>query len=95
MHVEVRLFGPLRDAAGVEELTVSLPEDATLLDAARGVVDEHPSTASRLISSKGGLTRAVSATVNGADARGLDGADTTLSDGDTVHFTPPVVGGRA
>jgi len=94
MHVEVRLFGPLRDAAGVESLSVELPADATLLDAAERVVDDHPDTASRLLSSEGGMTRAVSATVNGEDARGLDGADTALADGDVVRFTPPVVGGR-
>lgn len=95
MHVTVRLFGPLRDAAGVAELTIELPEGATLLDAAERVAADYPETESRLLSSGGGLTRAVSATVNGADARGLDGANTKLADGDEVRFTPPVVGGHA
>lgn len=93
MEGEVHLFGPLREAVGRKELSYELEDGATVLDVARRVADDHPGTADRLLSPSGGLTSAVSATVNERDVRHLDGDATELDDGDVVRFAPPVVGG--
>lgn len=93
MEVAVHVFGPLRESVGRKELSYELEDGATVLDAARRVADEYPGTADHLFSESGGLTSAVSATVNERDVRHLDGDGTELDDGDVVRFAPPVVGG--
>jgi molybdopterin converting factor subunit 1 len=81
MHVRVRLFASLREAAGRPELSLDLPESATAEEAWRRLAGEFPSLASRRAS--------LAVSVNRQYAR----FDTALEDGDELVFIPPVSGG--
>jgi molybdopterin synthase catalytic subunit len=81
MRVAVRLFGAVREAAGAKELSVELPEGATLADLRDLLAAEHP------IFEALGERLAVS--------RNLEIArlESPVQDGDEVAFLPPVSGG--
>jgi molybdopterin converting factor subunit 1 len=81
MRINVKLFAILRERAGVSELTLDLPEGATLATAREPLL-------ARLPALRGQLARCAYA-VN----RSYAGADTTLQDGDEVALIPPVSGG--
>lgn len=81
MTVTVLLFSVLREIAGTESLSLSLPTEATLGDAAGAVIAQFPRMAdwdSRLLLA-----------VNSEYAN----RDTALHDGDEVALMPPVQGG--
>ena len=81
MRVRVRLFASLREAAGVGEALLELPEGASPEDAWRALAGRFPALAGRRAS--------LSAAVN----RRYAPFDASLSDGDEVVFVPPVSGG--
>lgn len=78
MKVSVLLFARLKREAGTGEVTVDLPDSATVRDAARLVERDHPV-------SLGGCMAAVN--------ERYATPDTPLSDGDELAFLPPVAGG--
>ncbi|WP_058367005.1 ubiquitin-like small modifier protein 1 [Haloparvum sedimenti] len=93
MYVELRLFGPFRDDAGIESAT--LETDATTY---RGLLQEvearYPSLSGRLLDAEDdGLAGEVVVTRDGKNVRHLDGLDTPVSDGDVVRMIPSVYGG--
>lgn len=79
-HV-VRLFGPAREAAGSETLTLELGEGATAADAVAALVAEHPALAALLPRSR------VAINLEYVDA------GTPLAPGDEIAILPPVGGG--
>jgi len=81
MRVRVRLFAWLREAAGLREAELSLPEGATAEEAWRQLTVAHPVLAAR----RAGLLASVN--------RRYTGFDTALAEGDEVVFIPPVSGG--
>lgn len=81
MQVTVRLFGSVREAAGVKELAVELAADARVQDLRDLLAREHPVFDA--------LGDRLAASVN-LDVVPLH---TRLSDGDEVAFLPPVAGG--
>ncbi|GAB7020726.1 MoaD/ThiS family protein [Halostagnicola bangensis] len=93
MNVEVRAFGPVREAIGTKSYDCTLESDATVgdllatlrseFDGARAVLDGR--------SESGELSAIV--TVNKQSVRTLEGDDTALSDGDVVRLSPPIHGG--
>lgn len=78
MKVSVLLFARLRREAGIENVVVELPEDASVRDAARLVEQMHPVVLAGCM-----------AAVNERYAT----PDTRLTDGDELAFLPPVAGG--
>jgi len=89
--VIVRVFGGLRDLAGRATLVIparDAPDIAALL--ARLDVD-RPELAAAL---RSGLADGyLNTLVNGRNVRFLAGDGTSLSDGDSVAFLPPIGGG--
>lgn len=82
MHVRVRLFASLREAAaGGPEARLELPGGATAEAAWQALVVEHPALAPRRAS--------LAVSVNRAYAS----FETVLQDADEVAFIPPVSGG--
>lgn len=81
MQVTVLLFGSLREAAGVKELAVELPEGASVADLGRLLARRLPALQS--------LGARVRTAVN---QRVVD-ASQLLRDGDEVAWLPPVAGG--
>lgn len=83
MQVRVRLFASYREAAGVGEVQVDLPEGATVDDAIAAVTLRYPRVAPA-----GGASGLVA-----ARNREYASRDATLADGDEVALIPPVSGG--
>ena len=81
MRVKVRFFAGMRDAVGVGEAQIDLPDGATPDDVWRRLPDDHPGLRAR--------RPGVAAAVN----RRYSAFDTALRDGDELVFVPPVSGG--
>jgi molybdopterin synthase catalytic subunit len=82
VHVRVRLFAIQRELAGTRELRIDLRPGASVEDAWRAVIDQHPVLAPGRPSVR--------------FARNGEYVDATavLEDGDDVAFIPPVSGGQ-
>jgi molybdopterin converting factor subunit 1 len=81
VHVRLRLFASLREAAGRDSVLLDLPPGASAEDAWRALVAEHPALEPR--------RQSLAASVN----RRYASFDTALAEGDEVVFIPPVCGG--
>ena len=81
MLITVRLFARLREIAGAPELTVVVPERATVQDAWQSLAERFPALAA--------YAGTVSCAVNEEYAR----MNAALKNGDEVAFLPPVSGG--
>jgi molybdopterin synthase catalytic subunit/molybdopterin converting factor small subunit len=81
MQVTVKLFGAVREAAGVKELSVALDEGATLAELRELLAGDHAIF--------GQLGDRLAASVNFE----IEPWDRRLADGDEVAFLPPVAGG--
>ena len=93
MNVELRCFGPVREAVGTKTTTRELPEGATVADLLVDLTEEAPDLDGQLLDETGEVSGSINVTVDGDNVRQLDGAATALSDGDVVRIAPPVVGG--
>jgi molybdopterin synthase catalytic subunit len=80
MNVRVRLFASAREAAGVPQLLLELPDGRAVRDAVDAITSLHPRI--------GGITRMVV-----ARNREYVGLDEPLADGDELALIPPVSGG--
>ena len=83
MQVRVLLFGSLREAAGAKELSVALPERATVVSLRELLVASQPAFEK--------LAGRLRVAVN----REFASDDALLADGDEVAFLPPVSGGSS
>jgi molybdopterin converting factor subunit 1 len=81
MRVRVRLFAVLREAAGVGDVQLDLPTEATAGGAAECLAERYPAIARHL--------PRVAYAVNQSYAP----ADSPLHDGDELALIPPVSGG--
>jgi molybdopterin converting factor subunit 1 len=81
MKVRVLLFAVLRDRVGVPELTLDLPQAATVAAAAEAVWERFPALRD--------AAKSMAYAVNRSYAR----PDARLKDGDEVALIPPVSGG--
>jgi molybdopterin synthase sulfur carrier subunit len=79
----VRLFAALREAAGVERLSLELPAPPTVAGVAAALAGRCPALAGKVAQGR------VLAAVN----RRHSSFDAPVADGDEVAFFPPVSGG--
>ncbi len=79
MNVTILLFASYRNRTGVRQLTVALPQGATVRDAAKRLEADYPG-----LSLKGALCAVNEHYVS---------PDTALQEGDTLALLPPVSGG--
>jgi molybdopterin synthase sulfur carrier subunit len=81
VRVRVRLFASLREAAGIDEVDLELPDGASADIAWRALAERYPALAGR--------RERLMAAVN----RRYAPFDAPLQPGDEVVFIPPVSGG--
>ncbi|MGC4047127.1 MAG: molybdopterin converting factor subunit 1 [Armatimonas sp.] len=81
MTVRILFFGHWRDRAGTGELTLALPEPATVADAANTLAAQNPNLA--------GILDKVRVAVGEEFAT----PETPLKNGDELAFLPPMSGG--
>ena len=83
MIVRVRFFASLREAVGLEQEGVTIPEEADVPTLLRILAEKHPLLGAQL------QARAIRVAVN----RCYVSPDTMLKEGDEVALVPPVGGG--
>ena len=81
MHIHVKLFALLREAAGTDRITLDLPEGASVAQALAHVQQQHP------------VLAPYRENVRLALRMDFVDAAVSLSDGDELHLIPPVSGG--
>lgn len=81
MRIDVKLFAILRDQAGVSEMPLELPLDATVAEALRSLEQRLPALRQS--------TRRIAFAVNRRYAQ----PDVVLQPGDELALIPPVSGG--
>ena len=82
MNIHIRYFASLREIAGRNEETVSLPDGATVADARTLLLTRYPR-----------LEAAMKSSIYAVNKKYVP-VETTLHDGDEVVFIPPMGGGR-
>lgn len=93
IDVECRLFGPFRDAAGVET-EVRETDAETVGDLLRELELTYPNLDGQLIDEeREEIAGSTVVTRAKTDVRHLDGVDTALADGDVIRLVPSVYGG--
>lgn len=96
MTVTVLLPGALRaDAGGQRRLHLDLDRGggSTVADLLDTVAASYPALERRIRDETGQLRRYVNVFVDDDEVRGLQGVDTPIRDGATVHVLPSVAGG--
>ena len=94
MRVQVRLLGHLGDAAGSDEVGLTVEDGASLGMAVTRLVEELPALGDALIDSVlGSYTPNALILVDGVEASNLDGPATPLRDGASLVLIPVTHGG--
>ncbi len=91
MAITVRIPAPLRKLTGGNgDVTVEGGSVAAMVDSLEAA---HPGIKERLCDEEGAIRPFVNIYVNDEDIRFLDGAETKLSEGDSVSIVPAIAGG--
>lgn len=94
MRVHVRLLGHLRDAAGSDEVGLSVNDGVTLGEAVGRLVEELPALGDALMDSVlGSYTPNALILVDGVEALNLSGPMTHLRHGSSLVLIPVTHGG--
>ena len=91
--VTLRLPAVLADLAGGRRSVVVTPAPRTVDELLDRVAVDQPVVVRRIRDETGALRRFVNVYVDGHDVRHLDGLETALDTGATVHVLPSVAGG--
>ncbi|MCS7150504.1 MAG: MoaD/ThiS family protein [Caldimicrobium sp.] len=91
MAVIVRIPTPLLSLTGGQREVQA--EGSTLMDLIEDLERRYPGMKERLCDEEGNLRRFVNFFVNDEDVRFLEGAKTSLKDGDVVSIVPAIAGG--
>lgn len=92
--MQVNLYATFRLLAGIKTLTLDLPGGATVRQAVRAVVDQHPVLQRHWLDENGDIHAHVHIFVNGQDVQNLSsGVETPLQSDAVLDFFPPVGGG--
>ena len=81
MRVRVKLFAIVKERAGVGELSLELPDGATVAAASAALKEKFPAVAAYLVRAAFAVNREYA------------GAATVLREGDELAVIPPVSGG--
>ncbi len=92
-EVTLRLPAVLADLAGGQRRLVVAPAPRTVGELLDRVEAEQSAVVRRIRDETGALRRFVNVYVDGDDIRHLDGLETRLAAGSTVHVLPSVAGG--
>lgn len=92
MSVTVAIPTALRQYAG-GNTSVAL-ESGTVGELLAQLVEQHPQLGKQLYSEQGQLRSFVNIYVGDEDIRYLQGADTSVPDGETVSIIPAIAGGK-
>jgi len=92
-EIEVRLFGPFREAVEQTPLHVDTSDPLTVESLLRRLSDDYPGLTGQLFTRTDDLQPSLNITVDGRNVSHLDGTDTRLEGRTVVRLAPPVKGG--
>lgn len=94
MDIELRFFATFRAAVGQKELPRSYDvESVSVREILSSLEAEYDGLEGKLLDDEGEIKPQLSILKNGKDVTHMDGAGTTLDDGDSLSVFPPVAGG--
>lgn len=93
MNLQLKFFATFRAVVGEKIVEREFPEGATVRDVLSTLEGEYPDLEGRLLDDEGEIQPQLSILKNGREVLHMEGADTPLSDGDTLAVFPPVAGG--
>ena len=92
MEIIIQYEAQLRDLAGKSEMTVDMPQDATIPDAMKTATAGNEGLCNRILR-EDGISHTVLVFVNEQPVSRGDIKKHILNDGDTVLLLPPISGG--
>jgi len=93
MHLELRFFATFRAVVGQKELDREFPDGATVGDVLAALEADYRDLEQQLLDEEGEIRPQLSVLKNGREVVHMQGAETHLSDGDSLSIFPPVAGG--
>lgn len=93
MRLTLKFFATFREAVGSKTVEREFEDGATVRSVLRSLESEFDGLADRLLDG-GDLKPQINVLLNGREVLHMNGAETTLTDGDTLSVFPPVAGGR-
>jgi molybdopterin synthase sulfur carrier subunit len=94
MNIMVHLFATFKVIAGQKQFEISLPDEATVLQAIHMIVKQVPVLKAHWLNETGELQAHVHVFLNGREVPTLpQGWKTILQSEDSLDFIPPVAGG--
>lgn len=90
---QIKLFATLREIAGTKEISVPLPDGATVRDLMQLIGQISTALHDKIITPEGTFTGLVHVYVSGRNVEWLQGLDTVIRESDDVFLIPPVAGG--
>jgi molybdopterin synthase sulfur carrier subunit len=91
--MQVKLYGLLRQAAGIKMMDLEFHPGITIRDILNEVTQHYPILEKYIWNAPGELSKLAHVFVNGENIFHQAGLDTTLKPEDHVDIFPPVVGG--
>lgn len=93
LSLELRFFATFRAAVGQKVLERQFEAGTTVGGVLTALESEFPELAGDLLDDEGEIKPQLSVLKNGREVVHIDGADTTMGNGDTLSVFPPVAGG--
>lgn len=93
MELELRFFATFREAVGQKTITREYETDELTVGEVLAQLESEFDGLEGTLLSDGEIREMLSILKNGQGVVHMDGADTLLSDGDTLSVFPPVAGG--
>jgi molybdopterin synthase sulfur carrier subunit len=91
--MQIKLYGLLRQAAGIKMMDVDVQAGQTVGDILGDVTQRYPALEKYIWKAPGELSDIAHVFVNSENIRHLSGLDTAVKAEDRVDIFPPVVGG--
>jgi len=91
-NVQVKFFGSLKEAFGVQDKDIELEDDADL-KGLLNILCDSKQCRQRIFNGSGGLKPGIQILRNRLPVQSFNGMDTLLEDGDTISIIPPMFAG--
>jgi MoaD family protein len=93
LNITVRFYGVVYDITDIREWQTELKEDSKIHDLLNTIAFAFPELKELIYHGDELRKDYLVVSLNNEDVTGMDGFDSSLSDGDTVSLMPPIGGG--
>ena len=93
MKITVRFYGVVYDTTNIREWQTKLKEDSKIYDLLNNIAFVFPELKELIYNGDELRKDYLVVSLNNEDITGLNGFDSSLSNGDTVSLMPPIGGG--